>query len=680
MGIRIGVDVGGTFTDVVLIDSAGGRSILVKVPSTTGQQAHGVLEGVRQGLAEGGWRADAVDYFAHGTTVATNAVLERKGARTALVTTAGFRDLLLIGRQTRPHLYDARARRPPPLAPRSLTLEIRERVGPEGEVITPLDATSLGALVEWLAAVDVESVAVVCLHSYANPAHERAVADVIRRARPEVSISLSSDVLPEPGEYERASTTVMNAYVTPPIARYLSRLASALEAAGVPVAPTIMQSNGGVMTVDTAIREKSVHTCLSGPAAGLIGARFFAERAGYANVITVDMGGTSFDVGLVHEGQILTGTEGRIGDLPLRVPMFDITTLGAGGGSLAQVDAGGLLRVGPESAGADPGPACYGRGGERPTVTDANVVLGRLRDGRVLGGVITVSRERAWGAIERHVARPLGLSVIEAAAGICQVVNATMIRGIRLMTTERGHDPREFALLAFGGCGPLHAVDLAQEIGLRTVLIPPSPGLCCAVGLLLAEYRHDFVLTLNCLVNALGRERLGAGQAELRRQAERQAGREHASDDRLSLHWSLDLRYVGQGHQLNVPLPDGDAAACGRAFHGVHRQLYGYSRAEHPVEAVALRLRATAPAASALLPPPPVRPGRAPAEAVIATTEVILDGAARAVPVYDRGRLGLGARLQGPLVVEQSDTTVFIGDQSVVVDDRTGNLVVELPG
>ncbi|MGH7334168.1 MAG: hydantoinase/oxoprolinase family protein, partial [Candidatus Rokuibacteriota bacterium] len=376
MGVRIGVDVGGTFTDVVLIDVATGRSVLVKVPSTTGQQAHGVLAGVQQGLAQEGWPAGAVDYFAHGTTVATNAILERKGARTALVTTAGFRDLLLIGRQTRPHLYDARARRPPPLAPRSLTFEVCERVGPEGEVITPLDATALAELAGWLAGVDIESVAVVCLHSYANAGHEQAVAEVIRRSCPGVSISLSSDVLPEPGEYERASTTVMNAYVTPPVARYLSRLASALRAVGVPVAPTIMQSNGGVMAVDTAMREKGVHTCLSGPAAGLIGARFFAERAGYPNVITVDMGGTSFDVGLIREGQILTRTEGRIGDLPLRAPMFDITTLGAGGGSFAGVDAGGLLRVGPESAGADPGPACYGRGGDRPTVTDANVVLG----------------------------------------------------------------------------------------------------------------------------------------------------------------------------------------------------------------------------------------------------------------------------------------------------------------
>ncbi|MGH7319525.1 MAG: hydantoinase/oxoprolinase family protein, partial [Candidatus Rokuibacteriota bacterium] len=306
-------------------------------------------------------------------------------------------------------------------------------------------------------------------------------------------------------------------------------------------------------------------------------------------------------------------------------------------------------------------------------------VLGRLRDGRVLGGVIGVSRERAWRAIEQHVARPLGLSVVEAATGICQVVNAMMIRGLRLMTTERGHDPREFALLAFGGAGPLHAVDLAQEIGIRTVLIPPSPGLCCAVGLLLAEYRHDFIQTLNCLVPALDRERLGAGQDQLRRQAERQAGREYASAGPLSLHWSLDLRYSGQGHQLSVPLSDSDAAACVRRFHLAHRQLYGYSRAEHPVEAVALRLCATAPAASALIPRPPVLGNRVRAEAVMATAEVILDGAPRTVPVYDRWRLGLGTRLQGPLIVEQSDTTVFVGDQSVVVDNNTANLIVELP-
>jgi N-methylhydantoinase A len=675
MGLRIGVDVGGTFTDVVLVDAETGQAVFVKVPSTTDQQADGVVTGVRQALAEGGWDAAGVDYFAHGTTVATNTILERKGARTALVTTAGFRDLLLIGRQTRPHLYDARVRRPPPLVPRSLTVEVDERVGPSGEVLRQPAEAALDELARWVAGAGVESVAIVCLHSYANPAHEAAVAAAIGRMCPDLPLSLSSDVLPEPGEYERASTTVMNAYVRPPIARYLSRLAGDLRALEIPAVPTIMQSNGGVTTLGTAVRAKSVHTCLSGPAAGLIGARYFAERAGFANVIAVDMGGTSFDVGLIHEGGIRTRAEGRIGEFPLRVPMFDITTLGAGGGSLASVDAGGLLRVGPESAGADPGPACYGRGGTRPTVTDANVVLGRLRDERVLGGTIRVNRRLAWAAIEEHVARPLGLSVAEAANGICQVVNATMVRGIRIMSTESGYDPRDFALLAFGGAGPLHAVDLAREVGLGTVIVPPSPGLCCAVGLLLAEYRHDLVLPLHCSVDDLDAGRLAVGQARLCEQTERQVARERASGGRLSLAWSLDLRYVGQGHQLNVPLGD-DVPAAVRTFHAEHRRLYGYSRLEHPVEAVALRLEVTAPAASPIAPRPPrARGAAAPAEH--GTTEVILGGMPRRVPVYDRERLLAGTRLRGPLIVEQPDTTVFVGEQSLHVDE-SGNLLVEV--
>lgn len=675
MSVRIGVDVGGTFTDVVLVDAASGTAIFVKVPTTPGQQADGVVEGVRQGLARGGWPAAAVDYFAHGTTVATNAILERKGARTAFVTTAGFRDLLAIGRQTRPHLYDPTVRRTPPLAPRGLTFEVAERVGPGGEVVAPLDEAEVAALADRLVRLGVESVAVALLHSYANPAHERAIGAAVARALPGLPVSLSADVLPEPGEYERASTTVMNAYVMPAIGRYLSRLASELDAAGIPAAPTIMQSNGGVMAVETASSEKSVHTALSGPAAGVIGARFFARQAGFADAITIDMGGTSFDVGLVRDGAILTKVEGRVGDHPLRVPMFDITTLGAGGGSLASVDAGGLLRVGPESAGALPGPACYGRGGDRPTVTDANAVLGRLRPGRRLGGVIEVDRERAWRAIETHVARPLGLSVVEAAAGILRVVNATMVRGVRIMTMERGYDPRDFALLAFGGCGPLHAVDLAEELGVSTIVVPPSPGLCCAVGLLLAEYRHDFVLSLAAGPGALEARALAAGRGELERRARAQARRENVPPDSLALAFGLDLRYAGQGFQLGVPLEGADARASIEAFHTAHLQLYGYSRPDHPVEAVALRLTASAPAASQVTPAP--RPGgsRNPKDALVTETEVVIDGRPARVPVYDRWRLGPGASLAGPLVLEQDDTTLYVGPQTLTVD-LSGNLVV----
>ena len=673
MAYRIGCDVGGTFTDLCLVDSETGESVFVKIPTTVGEEASAVLAGTQLALEEGRVAADAVAGFAHGTTVATNAVLERKGATTALLVTEGFRDLMLIARQMRPHLYDARVRRPPALVPRHLTFEIPERVGPDGCILKPLEPNKIKEIAKQLAREKVESVAVLLLHSYANPVHEQQVGKLLRAELPGLDISLSSEVLPKPGEYERASTTVMNAYLMPPLRRYLGRLHDGLAGIGCRQQPMIMQSNGGVMSAETAGAAKSVHTCLSGPAAGLIGAAAFAKAAGSTDVVTIDMGGTSFDVGLIRDGEILTRFDGDIAGFPLRVPMFDIVTLGAGGGSIAHVDAGGLLHVGPESAGAVPGPAAYGRGGTRPTVTDANVVLGKLRHGRRLGGGIVIDRTRAARAIGEHVGEVLGLDETAAADGIRRVVNAAMVRGIRRMTVERGLDPRNFALMAFGGAGPLHAIDLAQELSIGTVIVPPSPGLLCAAGLLLSPWRHDETMSLGVTADALKGNDLARQLVELTERASEKARDDGVDAKAVSFKTALDLRYLGQGYEITTPLDNLNVSAAVNRFHELHRQSYGYQRRNHPVEIMTLRLIASAAPPVTRLPVPKFEDG----DARVGQAEVMMNGRKADVDVVERRRLRPRVRHTGPLLIEQPDTTLLIGDQAFEIDGY-GNIRVEV--
>lgn len=665
MAHRIGCDVGGTFTDLCLVDDATGRSTMVKVPTSTGRQDEAVIEATRMALKIAGLTAGDLDGFAHGTTVATNAILERKGARTALLVTAGFRDLMQIGRQTRAHLYDQFARNPEPLVPPALVFEVTERCGPAGEVTTALDEASVRAAIAAMRAAGVETVAVAFLHSYANPAHERRVAEILGAEAPELKRSISSDVLSEPGEFERTSTTIMNAYLMPPLEDYLGRIRRTLAADGVTAEPAIMQSGGGVMPIETASSVKAVHTCLSGPAAGMIGAQRFAAAAGHANVVTIDMGGTSFDVGLIQDGEILTRYDSAIEGFPLRVPMFDIITLGAGGGSIANVDAGGLLKVGPESAGARPGPAAYGKGGERPTVTDANVVLGRLRPGRTLGGGIVIDREKAAGAIETHVAAPLGLTVEQAAVGMLQVVNAAMVRGMRRITVERGLDPRDFVVTAFGGAGPLHAVDLCAELDVATLHVPPSPGLLCGIGLLLAPWRHEETAMIGRVADRLPAGLIDERVAALRQRIAAQARGDAIDAATVAIAATLDLRYRGQGHQIPVPYGDGGLEAALEAFHAAHKRAFGYDRRDEAVEVVLVRVAGTGPAPIDRLPLPEIETG---ADPLIARSPLFLDGAFVEVPVYDRARLAPGTTLTGPLIVEQQDTTLILGPQTLTVD------------
>ena len=492
MTYRLGVDVGGTFTDLVLHEVESNRLEFAKTPSTPADQSEGVTTGALQLVNRLGISPQAIAFFIHGTTVATNTLLERKGARTALIVTRGFRDVLQIGRQDRPDLYDWTIRRTEPIVPRRLRFEVTERVLHTGEVIEPVSDADVAGIVRRLEEEQVEAVAVCLLHSYAHPAHERQVGEAIRKALPDITLSISSEVAPEFKEYERMSTASINAFVAPVMERYLRSLQAGIEAQGIDSDLHIMQSNGGTMSADAAV-EKPVHTILSGPAAGVIGSVGLAAQAGELNTISVDMGGTSFDISLCYQGEVRRTQDSEIDRLPIKVPMVDIHTLGAGGGSIAWIDPGGALRVGPHSAGAAPGPACYGQGGAEPTVTDANLLLGRLSPDAFLGGLMKLDIGLARDAVRDRIAEPLGLGIEEAAEGIVRVVNAGMIKGIRVVSVAKGYDPREFTLVTFGGAGPLHAAELASELNIPKVLVPIAPGVTSALGLLMADLRHDLV-------------------------------------------------------------------------------------------------------------------------------------------------------------------------------------------
>ena len=649
----VAVDTGGTFTDVLLL--AGGRLRSLKLLSTPADPSEAVLEGLRQILDVGEREANGGFVLLHGSTVATNALLERKGARVKLVTNSGFEDVLEIGRQNRPQLYALVGHRPPPLVDREDRHGIRGRIGPDGEVIEGLDPAELEALPELLAGA--ESVAVVLLHSYANPSHEESVADAL--AKLDVPLSVSVRLLPEYREYERTSTTVVNAYIAPRISAYLRRLAGEAGARRV----SIMGSNGGSLPVDRAAQEP-VQMVLSGPAGGVVGALAWARRAGYEDIITFDMGGTSTDVSLCP-GAPLHTREFEIGGQPVAIPVIDIHTVGAGGGSLARIDPGGALRVGPESAGADPGPICYGKGGSGVTVTDAHVWLGRLPADAFLGGERTLDRS----AVEPHlreIAGGLGVSLEVAAEGILEVADAAMERALRVISVERGHDPAEFTLVAFGGAGGLHAAHLAERLGTRGAIVPPRPGLLSAYGMLAAEVTQEVSRTvLISTASAGAHESVESVFTELAQAAVTAMEEEGVPGDRLVVrHW-VDARYEGQSFELRVPGEDWDTR-----FHALHERRYGYQRTETPVEAVTLRAVASAPG-------PPLDVERIPhrgAAPTIQRTRAYMEGEWADVDRVWRDDLNPNQTLDGPaLVLEYSSTTWIPRGWGLTVDEW-GNL------
>ncbi len=646
-GLIVAVDIGGTFTDITVQDSASGRVLRAKTPSTPADPSEAFLTGVGLALEAAGATPDAVGRVLHGTTVATNLILEGKGAETALVTTAGFRHVLEIGRQDIPRAANLYAWIKParPVPPRHV-LEVTERVGPDGTVLTVLDEASVATAAETLRGLGVTAVAVCLLHSFAHPAHERRVAELLRAALPGVAVTASIDVLPEVREYERSLATVLNARVMPAVSRYVERLEERLQEGGIAAPLLLMQSNGGVAG-GASVRQAPLVTALSGPAAGVVGARAVGEAAGFRDLITVDIGGTSADICLMKDGAVALTQRGRVGVWPLPLPMVDMVTIGAGGGSIARVENGALL-VGPQSAGSRPGPACYGVGGTQATVTDAHVVLGHLPVA-LLGGRMTLDPALAEAAV-RHVAEPLGLSLHDAARGILAIADSTMIGAIRVVSVERGHDPRQFALMAFGGAGPLHGCALAEMLGTDTVLIPPAPGVLCADGLLAADLKAEFSRT----VAGIGTEAVEPIFAALEQEAQDWLTREAISpENRRTVRVAL-MRYQGQGSELAVPW-EGGLAATEAAFGAAHQALYGFSM-DSAVKLVTVRVEARG------LLPPPVRPVLAPgtgARPAGRATVHWASGTADAV-LYEREALGAGDSFAGPAIVTQLDTTTLV--------------------
>ncbi len=653
--IRLGVDVGGTFTDLVaLVD---GEVKTAKVPSTPKDQS----EGVMKSFTAAGIEASEVVTFAHGMTVATNALLERSGARTALITTEGFKDILEIGRQNRPALYDLTQDRPAPLVPRDLRFTVKERMGRDG-VIEQLDSSSVSEAVKALEGANVDAVAVCFLFAYLHPEHEQEVGAALEEALPGVHVSLSSQVLPEFREFERFSTTVADAYLGPKLSAYLESLAGEVESAGMPP-PRVMQSSGGVMAIAKAASNAAA-CVLSGPAGGVVGAAYAASAGGYEDVLTFDMGGTSTDVAPVFEGRIETTTESVIAGIPIKFPMVDVHTVSAGGGSIGWVDDGGALRVGPHSAGADPGPVAYGRGGEQPTVTDANLYLGYLTDGAELGGELMLKRGLAEQALEALGAR-LELDALEAAHGIVRVANAEMARALRVISVQRGLDPRAFALVAFGGAGPMHACALAEELSIKTVLVPRAGGVLSALGLAISDIRSDLVRPLFGELDDIDRDDF----ADAFKGMEDDAGGELESPD---FQRRADLRYSGQSFELTVDA--GDVETLKANWHEVHERRYGYSMPDEPVELVNLRVVATVPADK-----PKLEEGRASdpqgTEPSGGRTAHFGDDW-NEVPVLDRTRMGEGSRVQGPAIVEFPEATCVVRPEWAGAVDHAGNLVL----
>lgn len=670
----VGVDVGGTFTDFFLRNEATRAVAVHKVASTPDDPSRAILTGLADLRARFGIADGDLASFAHGTTIATNALIERSGGRVAMITTSGFRDLIEIGRQVRPHIYDLKADAPAPVVYRAMRFEVVERIGARGNVIRPLTEAEVEQVVDHVAATNADCCAVCLLFSFLNPEHERRIGEALRAARPDMHVSLSSDVQPEFREYERFSTTVLNAYLQPKVTVYMGRLGGAL--AGVAPGATIgiSQSAGGLMTIARA-SELPIRTALSGPAAGVVGAVAVAARSGEANLITLDIGGTSTDVCLIEHGAAAIAYGREIAEFPVRLPSIDINTVGAGGGSIAFIGPDGLLKVGPRSAGAMPGPACYGKGGTLPTVSDANVILGRLPTALV-GGGMTLDKAAAERAMQ-PLADRLGLGVPETALGILRILTSNMVRAIRVVSIERGYDPRDFTLMPFGGAGGLHAADVAAELSMSRILVPPSPGILCAEGVAVADLQESFVAT--CRVPISGD--LGAVGTTIVRLTDRAAAwrEETASAGAYATTVTLDMRYVGQNFELAVGLDEGhldlpEVAVLRTRFHAAHQAKYGHCDEAAAIEIVNVRLLATLTGDG--------RTDRSTAdlteEAAPEATDVWFDPSqpirAAFVP---RASLAPGREVAGPAIITQFDATTVVPPGSVARVDAALNLIIE---
>jgi N-methylhydantoinase A len=657
----VGIDVGGTFTDCVLVDSAG-KSIVEKTFTTPEDPSQGVLNGLEK-LAE---RASlpikdflaAVRRIVHGTTITTNAVLTGRGAKTAFITTEGFRDVLLMRRGVREDQFNSKYAPPAPIVPRHLTYTVAERIDCEGREIAVLDCDGVREVLRILRRKGVEAVAVSFLFSFLNPSHEQQVAELFKEEFPEAYVSLSIQVLPQLRAYERHSTTALNASVGPILARYLDRLTARLESAGFAGRLLIMQSNGGVMAPSMAARF-ACRTLLSGPAGGPVAGKFWGERAGHKDLITMDMGGTSFDVSFVKGGQVSFTTGGSVGGHAMAFPALDIRTVGAGGGSIALVDEGGVLQVGPASAGADPGPICYGRGGEQPTVTDADLILGYLGVDDFLGGKYRLDFPAAWRGIEQRIAKPLGLDTLRAAEGINRLVNSTMADAIRLLSIGEGYDPRECVLVVAGGAGAVHAAAIARELGIRKLLVPREASVFCAAGMLLSDLKHDYVRTLAGELSALPRDKIEQLYREMETEALHTIADEGVSREDITFSYGVDLKYAGQFHEVTVPFKLSDGfAGLKQSFDAQHQRLYGYHLSGQPAEALHWRLTAVGRIERPSFSEKSL--GARLKAAAKANRDVVFDGSKFKVSVFDGATLSPDSKIKGPAIVEEPTTTVVI--------------------
>ncbi|MYA87477.1 MAG: hydantoinase/oxoprolinase family protein [Boseongicola sp. SB0662_bin_57] len=683
MAWTVGVDVGGTFTDFFAFDEVHGKTVVHKTLSTPENPAEAVTEGLSELCDAEGIDLEEIERFSHGTTVGTNTLIQRKGARVAVVTTRGFRDLLEIGRQVRPRIFSLQEDYPPPLASRRNCFEVTERIGPDGEIIDPLSEAEIAHAIESVLLSDATSCAICLLFSYESDAHEKALAEALKNEIPGLYVSLSSEIYPEIREYERFSTAVLNAYLQPVLDRYMALLEETLSSRIPGAVIGINQSNGGLTSIQQA-RNHPIKTALSGPAAGVMGALDTATRSGFGDVLTLDMGGTSADVGLIRNGEANVSTSRDVAGFPVRLPMIDIHTVGAGGGSVAWFDRDGLLKVGPISAGADPGPVCYGRGGTQPTVSDANAVVGRLDPSGLLDGTMPLDVEAARAAIQ-PVAERIGFTVEAAAIGIIDIVVANMARAVRMISVERGYDPRDMALMSFGGAGGLHAVEVARSLGVRRVIVPESPGILCAKGLVVADRKQDLVRSARILVDEGYQDQVYPALAKLEHELLSWYDSERIAESEREQQVTLDMRYVGQNHELRVHQPGSTVRSLPQSdvlksmFFSEHQRSYGYHNDGDEIEIVNVRLTGIGrrriefsgdELKKELWEPEPVSrqlvwfSGNGPEE----------------TDVYLRAELAPGQGICGPAIIRQLDSTTVLapGDRASV--DRHLNLDVEVRG
>lgn len=679
--IRLGIDIGGTFTDITVLEEDSGRVTVTKVPSRRSDPGSALINAVERGLELADVNAEDVTMLVHGTTIVTNAVLEKKLPQTSLVTTDGFRDVLEIGRHFRPDMYDLMQDKPEPIIPRERRFSVRERMSAEGDILLEPDQAEVGKLFDMIRESGSHAVAICFLNSFVNPANEALVRDWLREGAEGIHVAASYEVCREIREFERMSTVALNAAAMPLVTQYLEDITPKIQAVLPNANILLMQSNGGSLTVSAA-QNYPVRMITSGPAGGALAVQRLGTATEQSNLLGVDMGGTSTDISLIHKGELRMTTEGGIDELPVKVPMIEINTIGAGAGSIAWLDDWNGLHVGPQSAGADPGPAAYKRGGTEPTVTDANLVLGRMHPDRFVGGDMSVDLIAAREAIQLKIATPLNMTVEEAAAGIIRIANANMERALRVSSAEKGFDPRDITLLAFGGAGPMHAAALASAVGIPEVLVPERPGVFSAVGLVMSDIRHDFGQTRVLRGEEISGENLNPLYSDLNQEAHDALERDGVAEDNRDLQRSADLRYVGQAYEVNVTVPHGslDDKSAGQIiqnFHDLHQQLYAHHHPDKPVEFVSGRV-----AAIGLMSAPKLQRGTSSGSGAgpKESRPVYFDEAGDYVDtaVYDREELPVGSQFDGPAIVEQTDTTTVIHPDQRARVDELGNLIIAI--